>query len=87
MKKDIKMYVFLALHCGFDWVQDEEDEEGKLICRHFMANDMFVIQVFEEEIVFVDDSGDFLHLPNNIYALAGALVHNRAIPYNFSLPK
>jgi hypothetical protein len=39
---------------------------------------------FTNEIVLLDESGDFLHIPLDIYSLIGALVYHRQIPFNFS---
>jgi len=42
----------------------------------------------DDEIVFVNDTGDFLHLPLNYYALVGALVELRALKANYiSVPE
>jgi len=35
------------------------------------------------EIVLISDEGDFCHLPLNIFALIGALLHYRAITFNY----
>lgn len=32
-----------------------------------------------DDIVFVSDEGDWLNIPRNIYALIGALLHNRML--------
>lgn len=48
-------------------------------------NSLFGIDIHSDEIVFISEEGDFLHLPLNIYALVGALVYYRQIPVNFSL--
>lgn len=46
---------------------------------------LFGMDIYDNEIVFISDEGDFLHLPLNIFALVGALVYYRQIPVNFSL--
>ena len=33
------------------------------------------IDMNEDEIVFIDDSGDWLHIPLNYFALIGACIH------------
>ncbi|SME89320.1 hypothetical protein [Desulfovibrio gilichinskyi] len=37
------------------------------------------IEVQDDEIVFIDDTGDFLHIPTDYYALIGALLETRQI--------
>ena len=36
-----------------------------------------------DEIVLLDDTGDFLHLPMNYYALVGALIEYRQLAINY----
>lgn len=86
MSKESIIHRFLIQH-GFKWTHDETEEDGTEIAANYLKEDLFAVEVSEEEIVFLDDSGDFLHIPNNIYALVGALVTFRAITTNFSIPK
>lgn len=51
--------------------------------RHFIKEDDWAIDIGDDEIVFIDDTGDWLHILLNRYALIGALVEHRALPYNF----
>ena len=41
------------------------------------------IDIDEDEIVLIDDTGDFLHLPLNYYALIGALIEHRQIAVDY----
>jgi hypothetical protein len=44
---------------------------------------MSTVEICLDEIVFIDDTGDWLHIPLNIYALIGALFENRMIAANY----
>lgn len=41
------------------------------------------VDMTEDEIVFIDGSGDFNHQPLNYYALIGVLICNRQISASF----
>lgn len=41
------------------------------------------IHINHEEIVFIDDSGDFLHIKINYYTLLGVLIHFNILDKNF----
>lgn len=44
------------------------------------------IDISDDEIVLIDDTGDFLHIElgeNSNYALLGALIYNRQLAMNF----
>lgn len=41
------------------------------------------VDISRDEIVFVSDIGDILHLPMNYYALLGALLEYRELAYNY----
>lgn len=64
----IPMYDEDALKDGQDYQTYYKDSET-----------LFSIDINDEEIVFIDDFGDFLHLPVNFYCLLGALIHYRQI--------
>ena len=40
----------------------------------------------DEEMTFLDESGDFLHLPRCEYALLGALIHFKQLAVNYKFP-
>ena len=42
---------------------------------YYEKNGVCGIEICDDEIVLLDDSGDFLHIPINYYALIGALIH------------
>jgi hypothetical protein len=52
---------------------DESDEEYQTMYKDDGKTSS--IDLNEEEIVFIGDEGDWLHLPCNYYALIGALIH------------
>ena len=52
--------------------------------REFSHPDFFSISINESEISFVGEWADFLTIPCDIYAVAGALCYHRAIPSNFT---
>lgn len=76
MKKIIK---FLLLN-GY-----VEDSEKGSEYRSFYKNGLSTIDINEKEVVLVIDYSDWLHLPVNIYAVIGALIHFRELSpaYNF----
>lgn len=45
------------------------------------------IQVLAGEIVFLDDSGDFLHIPKNYFALVGAMIEYRMLTFSYNSVK
>ena len=50
--------------------QDSEEEFQSMVKANVSR-----IDLNENEIVFIDDIGDWIHLPCNYYALIGALIH------------
>lgn len=61
--------------------KEESDKGGEY--RSFFKGDLCAIDIGVDEIVFIDDTGDFLHLPLNYYALIGALIHFRQLSVNY----
>jgi hypothetical protein len=51
--------------------------------RHFYKEGDLDIDLDNEEIVFIDENGDFLHIPATYYGLVGVMVSYRMIPFNF----
>lgn len=51
---------------------------------HSWANDIIAIEITEDELVFIDDTGDFCHTPIDFFALIGVLIHYRIIPINYN---
>jgi hypothetical protein len=58
------------------WKEDSEPESDY---RSFYKKNVNAIDVSDDEIVLLDDTGDYLHLPVNYYALIGALIHHSQI--------
>ena len=48
-------------------------EEYQTMCKD--NNEVMGIDLNEDEIVFISDEGDWLHIPCNYYALIGACIH------------
>lgn len=49
-----------------------------------MKDECIGIDINKYEIVLIDGTGDFLHLPLNYYALVGALIEYRQIAINYT---
>jgi len=49
---------------------------------HIKGN-LCAVEIDKDEIVLLDDTGDFLHLPVNYYALVGALLELRQISTSY----
>ena len=47
-------------------------------------NDGVCLDLSENEIVFIGEDGDFLHIPCDYYALIGALIHLKAITLEYN---
>lgn len=74
----MKIDSFLLIN-GWDF--DNTDEWGYAVYKKRGLSGICV-GIPEEgcnDIVFVSDEGDWLHIPRNIYALIGALLHHRMI--------
>jgi len=44
------------------------------------------IDLSKTEMVFLDDTGDFLHADMNLYTMIGILMCYRQLPFNFKQP-
>lgn len=66
---------------GYEEIPDISYEESlKPEFRFFhKSNNHYGVDVGNNEIVFLDETGDFLHLPMNKYALLGALIQLKQI--------
>ena len=49
----------------------------------FFKDDLCCVDLCNHEIVLIDDTGDFLHLPLNYYTLIGVLIELRQLPINY----
>lgn len=61
----------------------ETQEQGSEYASFNRAVASIGIDIGCDEIVFIDESGDFLHIPQNIYALIGTLHHLRQLQPNY----
>lgn len=61
----------------------KEDIEKGAEYRSFFKNGLSSIDVNNDEIVFIGEEGDWLHIPANYYALIGALLHHRQMATNY----
>lgn len=68
-----KIYDFLKLN---GW-KEIDGEKGDY--RSFYKKDSVGVDVGKDEIVFLNDSGDYAHIPLNYYALVGFIYVNRLI--------
>ena len=60
----------------------EETEKGAEY-RSFFKEGVNSIDVGSKEIVFIGESGDWLHIPLNYYALIGVLIDTHQIAINY----
>jgi hypothetical protein len=58
------------------WKYDPKTQNG---CGYYLNGDHCAVDVTGDQIVLIDDSGDFLHLPINYYALVGAMLESKQI--------
>jgi hypothetical protein len=61
------------------WMFSHSSDEGIV----YAADDLVAVEIMDNEIVLLDDTGDFLHLPLNYYALVGALIDFRQLRANY----
>lgn len=61
----------------------KEDSENGAEYKSFFKNGLSSIDVNDDEIVFIGEEGDWLHIPSNYYALIGALVHYRQMSFSY----
>ena len=73
MKEVDRCIEFLEKNDYIKMYSDDSKEEYQTL--YWDNGNISSIDLFEDEIVFVDGSGDWLHLPCNYYALIGALLH------------
>lgn len=52
-----------------------ESPSGKEYQSFIHKNNVSDIDINENEIVFINDNGDWLHIPCNYFALIGACIH------------
>jgi len=50
----------------------------------YVNGSLCAVDINDEEVVLVDDTGDYLHLPLNYYALVGALIEHRQLATNYT---
>lgn len=61
----------------------KEDTEKGAEYRSFFKDGLSSIDVNGDEIVFIGEEGDWLHIPVNYYALIGALLYYRQLATNY----
>lgn len=61
----------------------KEDSEKGTGYKSFHKDGLSSIDVCADEIVFIGEEGDWLHIPLNYYALIGALVHYRQLSFSY----
>ena len=68
-------------------MEPKKDILGGEYTQFHKANN-YDIDIDDNEVVFIDDTGDFLHLNNNsniFYTVLGALIHHRALAIDYKL--
>lgn len=74
MKEIDKCINFLKKN-GYIKMHDDNDDCEEYQTMYKENKDVSSIDINEDEIVFVSDEGDWLHIPCNYYALIGACIH------------
>jgi hypothetical protein len=49
----------------------------------YVKEGLCAIDMDSEEIVFIDDSGDFLHVSTNYYTLIGVLIESHQLSFGY----
>lgn len=82
MTTDIEDCANFLIKNGFSEITDRE-KNGNI--RSFYKEGCIGIDLDEEddEIVLINDSGDFFHAEANYFTLLGALLHYRQLGFNF----
>lgn len=62
-----------------------EDSEPDAEYRTFYKGHLATVDINDSEIVLIGEQGDFCHLPVNVFALLGALLHYKQIAINYNL--
>src|SRR5690554_592925 len=63
------------------WKHDVDNDDGDY--ESYYKTTYPIIDIGNDEIVFVDNNGDFLHLPVNYYALIGGLIECQLIDLGY----
>lgn len=61
----------------------KKEEENDEYISFFRDTQSSCIDISEDEIVFIGEEGDYLHIVCDIFALIGALIHYRQIAVNY----
>lgn len=85
----VKPLIKEALHIvGFllmnGYTEDLDNDSPQY--RTFHKDGLSSIDVDDKEVVLISDKGDWLHLPLNIFAVIGALIHYRQLPTSYTFP-
>lgn len=81
MKEKRRCIEFLKLN-GWESCYDDIDPESEFIT--FNKNGCISVDVSDSELVFLGESGDFLHRPVDYFTLIGVLVSYRQLAINFN---
>lgn len=63
------------------WKHDVDNDDGDY--ESYYKTTHPIVDIGNDEIVFVDNNGDFLHLPVNYYALIGGLIECQMIDMGY----
>lgn len=82
MKEKNRCIIFLEKNgwkCNIDTIKDEYTS--------YYKNGYIAVDIGADEMVFISDIGDFLHVSINYYTLVGVLMEYRQIDCNYSSVK
>lgn len=78
MKKEYKRCCGFLTKNGFDI----SSRDGDYIS--FCRSGSIGVDISYDDIVFIDDRGDFLHLPLNYYSLVGAMIEFKQLGFAYN---
>ena len=81
-KEKFKCIEFLKIN---GWESNYEDFSQTVENYTFNKPDSYSVdfEVTGDQMIFIDDTGDFLHMPVNLYSMIGVLIYHRMLPVCF----
>lgn len=77
MRKELDKCIQFLEKNGYIKLHDDNDDYHEY--QSMYKDGVSSIDLNEDEIVFISDAGDWLHILCNYYALIGACIHHRQI--------
>jgi len=69
------------------WKMDiSQYDSGNEFWSYIKDDSHIVVDISDDEMVFIGESGDFLHEKLNLYTLIGVLLYHRQLPISFKQP-